>query len=65
MKDQKGRLVFFRCELCHRVVSEWDIKKGCCQHCSGSRIRPTELTFLEKIVQVIKHPNIWGWKNVG
>ena len=54
-------LTFFRCELCHRVVSPWDVQKGGCQVCGNNRIRPSNLSAWEKIVQVWKHPKIWKW----
>lgn len=57
-------LTFFRCELCGRVVSPWDIPKGGCQACGCNRVRPTNLTWLEKIVQVARHPKIWTWGDV-
>jgi DNA-directed RNA polymerase subunit RPC12/RpoP len=57
---RKG-LTFYRCMLCNRVVSFWDIKKGGCQHCKGRRIMPSGLTLWEKLVQIFKHPKIWAW----
>jgi hypothetical protein len=48
--------------LCSRIVSPWDIEKhGSCGHCAGTRIQPTNLGLLEKLVQLIKHPLIWEW----
>jgi DNA-directed RNA polymerase subunit RPC12/RpoP len=57
----KGML-FYRCLLCRRVVSQWDVKehKGCKQ-CGGRKLSPTNLSFWEKIVQVMKHPKVWAW----
>ena len=57
-------LLFYRCELCHGVVSKWDINKGGCQKCGGARIRPTDLTIIEKVIQIWKHPRIWEWNRV-
>jgi hypothetical protein len=55
-------LEFYRCTLCHSVVSIWDIReKGKCRTCSGVRIMPTDLSLWEKIVQIVKHPKIWEW----
>lgn len=54
-------LSFYRCMLCHHVVSFWDVKKGGCQKCKNRRIRPTDLSIFEKIVQIFKHPRIWAW----
>jgi hypothetical protein len=57
----EGKL-FYRCELCHSVVSEWDIKKHKgCGKCGNVRIRPSDLSFLEKLIQIVKHPKIWAW----
>jgi Zn finger protein HypA/HybF involved in hydrogenase expression len=52
---------FYRCETCHGVVSPWDIDNGECPKCGAHRIRPTDLTLLEKVVQIIKHPKVWTW----
>lgn len=52
---------FYRCTMCSSVVSPWDIEKGGCQTCNGSRIRPTNLSFREKLQQLLKHPKVWKW----
>ena len=59
--DSKG-LMFYRCMLCSSVVSIWDIKKGGCPKCAGTRVRPTNLSFMEKLRQILKHPKVWTWK---
>lgn len=53
---------FYRCVLCGTVVSQWDIDehRGC-RKCGNSRIRPSNLSLWEKIVQILKHPKIWTW----
>jgi len=45
------------------VVNKWDIVAGGCQFCGGTRISPTNLTVMEKIRQLIKHPKVWRWTN--
>lgn len=55
-------LIFYRCDTCHRPVNAWDIDKGGCQNCGGVRIRPTNLTLLEMVAQIVKHPKVWKWK---
>jgi len=58
-------LVFYRCLLCHGIVSVWDIKeKQSCPKCGQRRISPTNLSFIEMVIQIFKHPKIWRWKNV-
>ena len=57
-------LIFYRCTLCSSVVSPWDIDRGGCQNCGGTRIKPTDLSPLEKLSQVLKHPKIWKWSEV-
>ena len=58
-------LLFYRCELCKGVISNWDINKhGGCPKCGQRRMRPTNLTLIEKLVQVCKHPKVWEWENV-
>jgi hypothetical protein len=43
-------------------VSWWDIYyAGGCPKCAGKRLRPTNLSLWEKIVQIIKHPRVWAW----
>lgn len=55
-------LQFYRCILCGCVVSPWNVRAGeGCPKCAGSRITPTNLSFLEKIVQIVKHPKVWSW----
>jgi len=55
---------FYRCTICHRVVSPWDIaEKGGYRNCGGTRIAPTNLSMVEKVVQIAKHPRVWTWKN--
>ena len=61
-QDSKG-LMFYRCMLCAGVVSVWDIRAGGCPKCGGTRIKPTNLSFFEKIRTIIKQPKVWTWKN--
>jgi rubrerythrin len=54
---------FYRCIMCGTVVSIWDIHESHgCPKCACPRIRPSNLSLWEKIVQIIKHPKIWQWK---
>lgn len=55
-------LQFYRCVLCGHVVSVWDIQevRGC-PKCKNNRIRPTELAWWEKVVEIFKHPRVWQW----
>jgi DNA-directed RNA polymerase subunit RPC12/RpoP len=53
---------FYRCVLCRKAVSPWDIKRHRgCPHCGHTRMSPTNLTLWEKAVQIMKHPAIWRW----
>lgn len=56
-------LPFYRCTLCHGVVSMWDIyqEPHSCPKCGGTRIRPSNLSWLETIIQLVKHPKWWTW----
>ena len=56
-------LCFYRCVLCGSVVSPWDIKehKGC-KKCGGTKIKPTNVSLIEKIVQIFLHPLVWKWE---
>ncbi len=55
-------ITFYRCLLCTTVVSKWDIEKGDgCSKCGGRRMSPTNLSLLEKLVQILKHPKVWDW----
>ncbi len=48
---------FYRCMLCSNVINEWDIyENGACSKCGSVRIKPTDLSLWEEIVQIIKHP---------
>lgn len=60
-EEGKG-LAFYRCVLCGHVVSVWDIKQHYgCPKCKNPRIKPSELSMWEKIVQIFKHPKFWKW----
>lgn len=51
---------FYRCNLCGTVNGSWDVHKhGGCIKCGHKRISTTNLSFLEKITQVAKHPLIF------
>lgn len=53
---------FYRCTLCGGIVSEWDVEEeGACKKCSCARIKPSNLSLWEKIIQVCKHPRVWDW----
>lgn len=56
---------FYRCVYCRTVVSPWDIRKGGCPDCGVTRIVPTNLRWWEKLIQIIKHPAVWRWKDEG
>lgn len=56
-------LTFYRCRLCHRIVSLFDLREHHgCAHCGHATISPTNLTLWEKLVQIAKHPKVWTWK---
>ncbi len=56
-----NELMFYRCE-CGGPVSVWNIQQHHgCPKCGGNKLRPTNLTFVEKIAQVLKHPKVWRW----
>ena len=63
--DMSGGWEFYGCSHCNSVVSPWDIKEhhGCAK-CGGTKIAAIDLTLWRKLVQIIKHPKIWDWKNV-
>lgn len=55
-------LQFYRCILCGEPVSKWDIHEyHGCPKCGNARIRPSDLSLWEKIVQMVKHPAVWKW----
>lgn len=55
-------ITFFRCVLCASVVSKWDIESGeGCPKCGNRKVAPSNLSILEKIVQMVKHPKLWDW----
>ena len=65
MGEKFEGLPFFRCLLCHKIISPWDIKEvHGCRNCGGIRMSPTNLSLWEMIVQIWKHPKIWRWKDV-
>ena len=65
--SNKG-LPFYRCILCGKVVSMWDINfpPHACPNCGNARIRPSNLSWWETLVQIWKHPKVWTWdeKNI-
>ena len=58
-------LVFYRCQLCRKVVSPWDLesKRGC-PTCGHARVSPTNMSISEKVSQIIKHPALWKWSEM-
>ena len=55
-------LLFYRCILCGAVVSVWDVRENQgCRKCGNTRIRPSDLSVWEKLVQIARHPKIWRW----
>jgi hypothetical protein len=60
---KKQGLPFYRCVLCSGVVSLWDIYVGphACPKCGSVRVKPSNLSWVETIVQIWKHPKIWTW----
>jgi hypothetical protein len=61
-EDDGEGLQFYRCCLCGGVVNKWDIKESHgCPKCAHAKIRPTNLSLWEKIIQVCKHPKVWEW----
>ena len=63
--DSSDGMEFYGCSLCGSVVSPWDIKEhhGCAK-CGCNKISLMGLTPWQKLVQLIKHPKFWEWKNV-
>ena len=60
--EQDEGLLFYRCYLCRGVVSKWDVEKSfACPKCGHTKVSPANLTPLEKLVQIIKHPAVWKW----
>jgi hypothetical protein len=58
-------VLFYRCTLCGGVVSPWDIHEhGKCRKCGNTKVFATNLTVIEKLVQLFKHPAIWRWGQV-
>lgn len=58
-------MIFYRCSLCNSVVSLWDIhNKTACPKCGQVRVQQTNLSLWEKLVQIVKHPKVWEWKDV-
>lgn len=56
---------FYRCMGCTAVVAPWDVKEtGGCRKCGGGRLRLTNLSWWEKLVQMIRRPAIWRWSDV-
>jgi len=59
---KKGRS-FYRCWLCKSIVSQWDIREhGGCRKCGNRKVSPSNLSWFEMIVQIIKHPKVWQWE---
>ena len=53
---------FYKCATCNIAVSKWDIAEfHGCPKCSNNKLRKANLSFGEKIMQIIKHPKVWRW----
>ncbi len=53
--------MFYRCVACTRVVNIWQIKSGDGCTCGEKKVKPTNLSWWEMLVQIIKHPKVWKW----
>ena len=55
-------ITFYRCLLCASIVSKWDIQDGDgCSKCGSLKMSLTNLSWFEKLVQILKHPKVWDW----
>ena len=58
LHEGKGA-AYFRCLLCGRPVSPLDLDQSHgCAHCGHTRIRPSDLTLWEKVLEVLRNPKI-------
>ena len=64
-KEKYEGMPFYRCVACGAVVSLWDITESHgCPKCACNRIRPSNLSLWEMLVQFFKHPKVWRWRDV-
>ncbi len=50
-------LAYYRCLLCGRRLSPWDIEEhGECPSCGHTRVKPTNLKRWEMLVEICKRP---------
>lgn len=56
---KKEGAYMYRCEQCRKPVGPWDIESGGCRHCGGRKVRPTNLTLLEKLTEAWR---AWRWQ---
>ena len=61
--DSDGGLLFYRCYLCKRIISKWDLARSYECKCGHGKLSPTNLTIWEKFVQILKHPATWKWSD--
>ncbi|MEJ2336567.1 MAG: hypothetical protein P8Y26_13195, partial [Gemmatimonadales bacterium] len=48
---------FYRCLVCGKVCAPWDLPKyHGCRKCGSVRLRTTNLSFFEKIIEIIRQP---------
>lgn len=60
--DESSGTPFYRCILCTHVISPWDLRTHHgCPRCAGTKLKPSNLSIWEKLVQIVKHPLIWKW----
>lgn len=66
MSNSFEGLEFYRCKMCGTVVSDWDIYREPhgCPKCGCTKMLVTNLSFIEKLIQVVKHPKVWRWNDV-
>jgi len=56
---------FYRCMVCATVNSPWELKKlGSCRKCGATKVKATNLSFWEKVVQIVRRPMLWKWSDV-
>lgn len=53
---------FYRCTLCGIVNAPWDlVEHAGCRKCGCTRVKTTNLSLFEKVVQIVRRPNVWSW----
>lgn len=61
--DSETGIMFYRCNLCGKALAPWVLSAArACPRCGHTRVRPTNLSWWEKTLMLMRYPRFWSWE---